>query len=460
MSRCLKLSSLLRRTLLWALVALGVAWASDVAAADLSGLRVGTGAAEFVSDDKMIIAGGIGGGTVQGQEGQLRAVAVVLEKQPFGRFALVACDVLFVTAEMVGQAAAEIERRCGITPDRLLVNATHTHGAPSTVRVHGYGPEPAFVQSVVDGIVASVEQACGKLHDDCRFLFHLSEERTVGQNSRLLLADNTIYWIGSRDDAVRPTGPFDPELPVLAFRGPDDALRALVFNHSTHTIGGLKPGVRSPAFYGLTAQALEAELGAAVCFLEGASGSTHNLGGVTIPQAIERLSAAVKDALGRAQPRTVDRLAAIRRPFSFRVRTFDEQVEDDKVVSYCRKRAPDHADAIAAVFRQMRQELKGEQGKQRETWLQVLRIGDVAIVGVPAEYFTQLGLDIKQRSPFPDTYIAELAGDWIGYLPNREGHELGGYQTWMGLHSYAEVGTGERIVDETVAMLEELAAQK
>lgn len=433
---------------------------SHTQAAEPSGLRVGTGTAEFVSDNQMIIAGGIGGGTVQGQEGLLRAVAVVLEKPPYGRFAIVACDVLFVTGAMVQQAAAEIERRCGIPPGHLLVNATHTHGAPSTVRVHGYAPEPDFVRSVTDGIVQSVANACSQMTDDCRLWFHLGEEHTVGQNSRLKLSDDTIFWIGPRSDAVGPTGPFDPELPVLAFRGSSDALVGLIFNHSTHTIGGLRPNVRSPAFYGLTAQALEQELGATVSFLEGASGSTHNLGAVTIPMAIERLSAAIKRALAQAQPRPVERIVARRRPFSFKVRTFDERTEDDKVLGYCRKRAPDHADAIAAVFRQMRQELKPEQGRTRDTFLHVMLIGDVALVGVPAEYFTKLGMDIKQRSPFPDTYVAELAGDWIGYLPDREGHELGGYQTWMGLHSYSEPGTGERIVDETVAMLEELAADK
>ncbi len=84
-------------------------------------------------------------------------------------------------------------------------------------------------------------------------------------------------------------------------------------------------------------------------------------------------------------------------------------------------------------------------------------IGDVAIVGVPAEYFTVFGVDIKRRSPFKNTYVAELANDWIGYLPNREAHEFGGYQTWMGLHSYAEPGTGERVADEIVAMLQQLA---
>ena len=87
---------------------------------------------------------------------------------------------------------------------------------------------------------------------------------------------------------------------------------------------------------------------------------------------------------------------------------------------------------------------------------QVMLIGDVAIVGVPSEFFTKLGRDIKERSPFRYTFIAELANDWIGYLPDLEAHKLGGYQTWTGLHSYAEPGTGERVVEEAVKMLNEL----
>ena len=69
----------------------------------------------------------------------------------------------------------------------------------------------------------------------------------------------------------------------------------------------------------------------------------------------------------------------------------------------------------------------------------------------------KLGLDLKNRSPFRHTYVAELANDWIGYLPDLDGHKLGGYQTWTGFHSYAEPGTGERIVEEVVKMLKELA---
>jgi hypothetical protein len=168
----------------------------------------------------------------------------------------------------------------------------------------------------------------------------------------------------------------------------------------------------------------------------------------------------VKDAVSAAKPRPADRVVSRKRPFTFKVRTFDEATEDEKVASYCRKRAPQQADYTIGVFRDMRAKLASEQGKPRETSVQVVLIGDVAIVGVPAEYFTALGVDIKKRSPFPNTLVAELANDWIGYLPDRAAHDLGGYQTWTGFHSYAEPGTGERIADQAVDMLNQLAREK
>jgi hypothetical protein len=402
----------------------------------------------------MILAGGIGPARATGQEGELRSTAIVVEKAST-KVAIVSCDVLFVPADLVERAAARVEKSTGITLSSLLVHATHTHHAPSVTAVHGYGPEPVFVKRLEDAVVRAVEQANAKLAD-AGFLFHLAEEKTIGQNSRLLLKDGQIFWIGPRDDAVRATGPFDPELPVLAFRDPADQLIALLFNHSTHTIGTRNGAVRSPSFYGLAAQELESQLGGVCAFLEGASGSTHNLGAVTTAQAVDRLKSVVTDALAKAQPRPVDRLVSAKRPFTFRVRTFDEAEEDRKVVDYCRKRAPAGADYTAGVFRAMRKTLAPQQGQERHTSLQVILLGDVAIVGVPAEYFTGLGVDIKNRSPFPDTCVVELANDWIGYLPDREAHRLGGYQTWMGLHSYAEEGTGERIADEVVAMLNEM----
>jgi hypothetical protein len=417
-------------------------------------LRVGVAAAELAADDSMIIAGGITAGKASGQEGKLRCLATVLEKDSV-RLAIVACDVLMMTRSTLDPVIADIQRSTGISSSNILINCTHTHHAPSTMRLHDYGPDDPFTRSVQRGILDAVQRAATNL-TPCRFFFALGEEKTVGQNSRVLLSDGQIFWIGPHTNFVRPTGPFDPELPVLAFRDREDHLRALIFNHSTHTIGARQPGKRSPSIYGLAAQELEQELGGTITFLEGASGSTHNLE-LKVEECVLRLKDAVRDTLAKAEPRDVTSLVALKHPFKYRIRRFDEQAEEAAVERYCRKYAPAAAEVFTKVFRNMRRDLAPLQGQERETWLQVMRIGDVALVGVPAEYFTQLGLNIKNRSPFRHTYVAELANDWIGYLPNLEGHKLGGYQVWTGYHSYAEPGTGERIADEIVTMLKELA---
>jgi hypothetical protein len=182
-------------------------------------LRVGASAVDLEANDSMVIAGGISAGKASGQEGQLRAVAVVLAKQPFGKVAIVACDILMLTRDLLDPVVAEIEKTTGIPAANILINCTHTHHAPSTMVVHGYGRDEVFCQTVQRGIIKAVQEANSRLSpDDCRLLFHLGEEKTVGQNSRVLLADGEIFWVGPRDNFVRPTGPFDPELPVLAFQ--------------------------------------------------------------------------------------------------------------------------------------------------------------------------------------------------------------------------------------------------
>ena len=417
-------------------------------------VRVGAAAVELLADDSMVIAGGIGAGKANGQEGKLRTVAIVLEKKGV-KIAIVTCDVLMLTRQTLDPVVAEIQKSTGIPTEHVLINCTHTHHAPSTMRVHDYDLDPTFTQRVQAGIVEAVKQASAQLKEG-RFQFQLGAENTVGQNSRQLLADGQIYWVGPRTNFVRATGPFDPELPVLAFRAPDDQLLALLFNHSTHSIGTRSAGKRSPSIYGMAAQELESEQGGVVAFLEGASGSTHNLE-LTGDECMKRLKVAVRDTLAHAQDRPVERLAAAKRTLQFRVRDFDEAQEEAAVSRYCRQYLGGYAESTIKVFRTMRHELAPLRGQTRETWVQVLRIGDVAMVGVPAEYFTQLGLDIKNRSPFRYTFVAELANDWIGYLPNREGHKLGGYQVWTGYHSYAEPGTGERIADLAVELLKELA---
>jgi neutral ceramidase len=113
---------------------------------------------------------------------------------------------------------------------------------------------------------------------------------------------------------------------------------------------------------------------------------------------------------------------------------------------------------VIETFRAMRKVLVPSQGEVRKTWVQAMTIGDVAIVGVPGEFFTVLGQEIKRRSPYRYTCVFELANDYVGYIPDQAGFDRGGYQVWMGLHSFLERGSGETIVNEAVRLLDGLHA--
>jgi hypothetical protein len=436
----------------------------------LANLKVGAAAVELHGDDEMPIAGGIGPGKANGQDGMLRAVATVVQGPPNGtRVAIVALDILMIRRDYLDAAAKEIEQRTGIPFNNVIINCTHTHHAPSTVKIHGYDVISEFATQVKNAVVEAVVKANEKLATSppTTMLFVMGREATVGQNSRMELRDGTISWGIHPEEEMRPTGPFDPDFPVLAFKGTDRKLAAVIFGHSTHTIGTRTSGHRSPAFYGLAAQTFEQETGAVTTFLEGASGSTHlwRLDGLGFPQAwVEaerRILNAVRYHVDQASATPVNRIASLKREVTVMVRRFDEAAAHKAVVDYCTKHMPaPHHEKTIAIFKQMRDELAPYQGEERKTWISATRIGDVAIIGVPAEFFTQLGRDVKERSPFKGkTIIAELANDYVGYVGNADAYRLGGYQLWMGHHSWTERGTGELFVDEAVKLLNELYSQ-
>lgn len=442
------------------LVVLSVLSAASTAASGrgTNNIRVAAAASEIVGDDSMAIGGGIFAGYVAGQEGKLRASAIVIEADI--KVCIVSCDVLVLQRDILDDVCRKVEAEENIPFENILIAATHTHHAPTTVTVHGYKRDEIFCGRVKDAIVSAVHKANKKLQDarSDSVYFWLGQESTVGQNSRELLKDGTIYWVGSRDDALRPTGPFDPELPVLAFKRADGTLEALLLNHSSHNIG-VRSSKRSPGFYGLAAQELEEELGGVTIFMPGAFGSTHVLT-LSTDERILRIKNAVKEAFSKAERREISRVKSVKKEIEYRVRRFDENEQEKAVSYYCHKRLGNDPERVIEVFRKMRQELAKHQGEVRHSWLHVVLIGDIAFVGVPGEFFGKLGIEIKRRSPFRNTCVIGLANDYIGYIPDKQAYDVGGYQLWMGLHSFVAQGTGEAIVNESVRLLDELETRK
>lgn len=81
--------------------------------------------------------------------------------------------------------------------------------------------------------------------------------------------------------------------------------------------------------------------------------------------------------------------------------------------------------------------------------------GDVAIVCLPGEVFVELGLAIKQGSPFRTTLVLELSNcvETI-YIPNRAAYAGGSYEV---TNSATQPGSGEQLVETALTLLREAA---
>jgi hypothetical protein len=84
--------------------------------------------------------------------------------------------------------------------------------------------------------------------------------------------------------------------------------------------------------------------------------------------------------------------------------------------------------------------------------LHTLRIGDLAIFTVPVEAFAEIGLTLKEKSPYRSTFTIGLANGYFGYLPTPRHHELGGYETWLGTNRM-EFEASTKMVDALLELL-------
>ena len=56
-----------------------------------------------------------------------------------------------------------------------------------------------------------------------------------------------------------------------------------------------------------------------------------------------------------------------------------------------------------------------------------IAVNDCAFISFPGELFTEIGMHIKEESPFTHTYITGLANGEIGYVPTLKAINEGGY---------------------------------
>jgi len=89
--------------------------------------------------------------------------------------------------------------------------------------------------------------------------------------------------------------------------------------------------------------------------------------------------------------------------------------------------------------------------------MDVACIGDVGFVFASYEMFDTNGKYIREHSPFETTVIATYANDQNSYIPSSIGFGYGCYESDL---CFFKPGTGEKLADQYVQMLQNLTEVK
>lgn len=401
----------------------------------------------------------------EGVHDPLLAKAIVFEVDGV-KAAIVACDMTSLPLHLHEAARAHVGKICAVPPANVMITATHTHTTPNIRPRFARNATPEQRQ-VMDEYLArlpkliaeSVRAAEAKLAP-AALQAATGEVKGVAFNRRFLMKDGSVISnpAKGRDeglvDVVRAAGPTDPALPVLYFSTPDGKPLATVINFALHldTTGGQRYSADYP--YQI-AKILRDVKGPDMLthFTIGAAGNInhyylldpkrpHRVKGYDEAARIGTLLAAeVVRSYQRLEPVPVARLKVSREVI--RLKLLEEK-----------------APVVAAQFGNKPEFHDGEVGYTRvdgkylfDAEIMVIALGDeVAFVGFPGEMFVELGLMVKQGSPYQFTLVNALANGAIGYVANRKAYREGSYGASTAT-TRSHPGSGEALVDSALRQL-------
>ena len=384
--------------------------------------------------------------------------------------ALVACDLISIPQTITDEARRLIAAEVPISPEAVLVSATHTHTGPSLPRgskrdaVDGGASDiaAAYAAELPAKITQAVAAAYRGRVPSSAFVARY-EEYDVSFNRRFWMTDGTVGWNPGKlnPKIIRPVGPIDPELLVLYVETADQRPTAAYVNFALHadTTGGtLVSADYSGALSRLLAEIKGADF--VTLFGNGACGDINHID-VRSPVAQKGpgearrigtvLAGDVFKALMRRRPTSSGPLQAANRIVPLPLAPISE---DD--LNRAREIAAqgDKAAFLDKVFAYKVLDVAARNGEPLAAEVQVITLGDdLAWVALPGEVFVTLGLNIKAASPFRHTFVVELANGSLGYLPHRSAYAEGQYEA---ISARCAEGSGELLVAQALEMLKEL----
>ncbi len=408
------------------------------------------------------------------------------------RVALIGVDASYLGFDSVVEAKKRIIELTSIQPDNICIGASHTHsGAAATAMFqmssldtlppeiydlaveHSACPSPGYREWVVEQIASAVYEA-DKHKEDALISNGSGYEDSMIFNRRFKMKNGRVYTHPGKlnPDIVEVAGPVDPEVGVTGAWRRDGSLIGCVVNYACHATCDSSP-VASADWVHYLQLTIRRMMGqdCGVVFLNGACGDVtqvNNLantvdGGQEIAkklgtrvgaEAVKVLTCSAREEFREIAAETTGLTLKRRKPAPDSLKKCWKIVrdagEDDNSPEYIFAKERILADYLCKT--------------EPEITIPVgaVKIGNAVYLSNPAEYFCQLGLDIKAESPFDYTFIVSLANGSLGYVPNAEcfGAAGGGYETVLTSYSNMEVQAGEKIRFASIALAKQLVPEK
>lgn len=445
-------------------------------------LRAGASKVEITPSMGISLDGSISkNGPATSVHDPLHARALVLDDGST-KLAIVVVDQCMTGRDVFDAAKQRIREEIGIPENRILMAATHTHAAPRTIHI---GRDPIddqyherLAEWIAEAVVSAQQNLAPAAIGYASFLKpelvacrrHLSEPGSVGANPFGDAGERVKSVAGRSNAIIGPAGPTDPQFSVLSVRHRDQTPLCLLGNFSVHYCGGYRRGAVSADYFGHFSHAVETllpssephppMLGIMSNGTSGDTGAFQSPGGKKYAafesmqfhgrmlaeeaaQAIENIPYRSDVSLQMVEDEiTLD----VRRPEASRIAWAKRVLAEPDTKRPHRWTKIYAEEALHLADHPPTQSIK----------LQAIRIGEIGIAAAPCEVFAETGLAIKKHSPLRYTFNMELANGYGGYLPTREQHDLGGYETWPARSSKLEVDAEEKIRQTLIGLLRDL----
>lgn len=387
---------------------------------------------------------------------------------PSTTLAIVICDSCMIPRDLIERAKKLTASKTGIPVSNILISATHAHSCPTLTGVFQSDPDLGYVEFLIERIAGGIETAVKQLEPAKigwgKYAPSPGQEIVLFNRRWSLKSGETVENpFGAKTDRIQTNPGFgnskvdqsqglvDPELSVLSIQSRSGRPIALLANYSLHYVGGIPGAAVSADYFGEFCQRVARQIKATdvtppfvAALSNGTSGDVNNvdfrLKSSPPRQPFEQIQI-VAETVAQYAARAYDH---VHYEDDIPLKVFEEEVslnvrkpsaEEVSVAEKKIENVPRPLTGLPLIYAR-ETTLLGKYPDMVKVKLQAMKIGTLAIVTSPCETFTETGLDIKKKSPFPGTFTISLANGYNGYLPPPEQHDLGGYETWRARSSY------------------------